>query len=248
MRPIDFSLYAPQKTFLVQGQHADMVSLQESYQQALKEDDNKKHGAKHIHTDVVDRDVPDTALFFSAPRFTKDHASQIATFINEGSGGNRILYVFFTLFSPDAAQVILKPLEEPDLTTTIVLMTPYPYAVPQTIRSRVMLMASTAVSTDNEMAVGRPLWTKATLQSYVQELCAGDSEEDAATKRARAIALLDELETEVTHNKATLGADVKGVSKKNANATMLYQAKKMLIVANMPTKFVLEYVVSAFDF
>ena len=209
------SVHAPQRTFLLQGQEADFVALQQH-----------AHGANTA-------DETQSAHFFNAPRFTKEHAMQVGTFIAEGTGDERVLVIFFSIFSPDAAQVLLKPLEEPSNATTIVLMTPHPYLVPQTIRSRVALLSwahQPSEHADASARVAVAAWNKTTIAEYVKETFGAESEEEAALKRAKAVVLLDQLELQF--------------AKQHDKARAIYEAKHMLFAANVPTKFVVEYAVA----
>ncbi len=193
--------YKPQRIFLLQGD---------------------KQLCATLYTQARERFSITHQLF--AERFTVDNATEVSTFAIEGDGTERVLIVYFSVFSPDAAQVLLKSLEEPDLLTTIIFVTPYPYVVPLTIRSRVAL-----IHTDREIQAA-PILSKAEALEYVKKEFGKDSEEDAATRRAAAIAYLDQLE--VQHRADSL------------KARAIYTAKDMLLQANMPTKFVMEYVVS----
>lgn len=195
--------HAPQKTFLVQGNEDAFDAL--------------------LATAMVGYPL---ASGMSVPRFTMDHAKSLVEFINEGTGESRIFICFFSLFSPDAAQVLLKSLEEPDQDTTIILMTPYPYLVPATIRSRTRL-----IHTDVEaVAASVKNISRDALLAQIKEEFASDAEDDAATRRAKAVLILDMLEAYV---RAT-----------PAKAAIIYKAKDMLFSANMPTKYVLEYAAS----
>lgn len=198
---IDFTQYLPQRIFLVQGdqtQYEDlMTSLHAQY--ALV------HG-------------------LSVSRFTVDHAKTVSLFAVEGDGSERVMVVYFSVFSPDAAQVLLKALEEPDIQTTIVLMTPYPYVVPLTIRSRVGLVQTTRGD------VITTVRTRTEALEYIKKELSSDGDEDAATRRALAVQMLDELEV-------ASKADPR-------KARAIYEAKHMLFKANLPTKFVMEYVVT----
>ena len=158
------------------------------------------------------------------PRFTVDYASDIAHFAVEGDGTERVCVVYFSVFSPDAAQVLLKSLEEPAPLTTVIFVTPYPYTVPMTIRSRVSLIQG-----ERSKVVEKKM-TKAQALEYVKKELSSDSDDDAATRRANAVSMLDQLEHQC-----------KGDA---AKAHTIYEAKHMLFAANMPTKFVMEYVVS----
>ncbi len=200
----DIAALAPQKTFLLQGNELSFDAL--------------------LATAMVQHPLT-SAL--SVPRFTNDHARSLVEFINEGTGQARVYLVFFSIFSPDAAQILLKSLEEPDRDTTIVLMTPYPYLVPITIRSRVMLMHFHSVTQE----VGPPgKMVRDDVLARIKEDFASDAEDDAATRRAKAVELLDLLE-----------AHVRGTPQK---ADIVYKAKGMLLAGNLPTKYVLEYAAS----
>ena len=161
----------------------------------------------------------------SVPRFTREHASALATFITEGTGERRIYIVFFSLFSPEAAELLLKSLEEPDLDTTIILVTPYPYTVPLTIRSRVRLLHGNLAEKSEFI-----ITTRESILMLIKDEFGSDGDDNAAIRRARAVQLLDSLELHVK-------SDV-------AKSRAIYDAKKMLLRANMPTKFVLEYAAS----
>jgi len=200
----DIATFLPERTFLLQGSETFFDTF---LAEALVTD-------SFVHS-------------LSVPRFTIDHARALAAFIAEGTGESRTYVVFFSVFSPDAAQVLLKSLEEPDDDTTIVLMTPYPYTVPATIRSRVRLMHSL----DTQIfSAGFAITNREDVLALIKNEFGSDSDDNAATRRARAVELLDALE----HH----------IQKHPAKATAVYDAKKMLLKANLPTKFVLEYAAS----
>jgi hypothetical protein len=200
----DFAQHAPQKTFLVQGSEKSFDTL--------------------LATAMI-RNPLTSAL--STPRFTVDYAKSLVEFISEGTGEARVFIIFFSIFSPDAAQVLLKSLEEPDTDTTIILMTPYPYLVPATIRSRTMLIHDDAVR--EVLSHDKKLSREAVL-AQIKEEFASDAEDDAATRRANAILLLDKLEAYVRNTPF--------------KAAIIYHAKDMLFSGNLPTKYVLEYAAS----
>lgn len=202
-----FDLYAPQKSFLVQGSEAFFDTLLAS---ALV-----RHAIVHS---------------LSVPRFTVDHAKAAAQFLIEGSGETRVYILYFTVFSPDAAQVLLKSLEEPDTQTLIILVTPHPYLVPQTIRSRAMLIASQTQPTVQKIDEATFFMSRDALLTQIKNEFGGDADDDAATKRARAVYILDILEMQVRSDAEKVAA--------------IYAAKHMLFAANMPTKYVLEYAAS----
>ncbi|HTH93231.1 MAG TPA: hypothetical protein VL576_02005 [Candidatus Paceibacterota bacterium] len=195
---------APQRTFLLQGDE------------------------KSFDTFVADALItyPFTNVLSTA-RFTVDHAKNLVTFINEGTGEQRLFIVFFSIFSPDAAQVLLKAFEEPDLDTTVILMTPYPYLVPATIRSR-----TTLIHNDSTIPQVGPVGklSREGILAQIKEEFASDAEEDAATRRAKAVEMLDMLEAYVRSTPA--------------KADIIYKAKDMLFKANLPTKYILEYAAS----
>jgi hypothetical protein len=195
--------HAPQKTFLIQGNDETFAALLEN---------------------VVLKYPMTNAMALS--RFTIDHAKQVVEYINEGTGEARLMMCFFSIFSPDAAQVLLKPLEEPDMDTIVVLMTPYPYLVPATIRSRTCLI-HTDVQQHVE-SVGKI--SRDAMLAQIKEEFASDAEEDASTRRAKAVQLLDILEARVRSHPA--------------KASIIYKAKDMLFAGNLPTKYVLEYAAS----
>ncbi len=195
---LDFSQYTPQQTFLVQGDEALFETL------------CSEHPGSHA---------------LSVPRFTVDHAKHIAAFAREGSGESRMLVVHFSVFSPDAAQVLLKSLEEPALDTTVVFVTLYPYIVPLTIRSRVMMLSI-------ESAEGIvQSYTKAQAAAFIKDELASESEDDASMRRAKAIRFFDELESMFRSTPVKIRA--------------IYEGKHMLLRANLPTKYVAEYVVAS---
>jgi len=151
----------------------------------------------------------------------------LCEYINEGTGEARLVMCFFSIFSPDAAQVLLKSLEEPDMDTTVVLMTPYPYLVPATIRSRTRLI-HTDITPEQSHAI--KVISRDAMLAQIKEEFASDADEDAATRRAKAVQLLDMLEAHVR--------------KHPAKASIIYKAKDMLFAGNLPTKYVLEYAAS----
>jgi hypothetical protein len=202
----DFAALAPQKTFLLQGIESHFDTL--------------------LATALVQNPLTNA---LSAPRFTTDHAKSLVSFINEGTGEQRYFIIFFSIFSPDAAEILLKALEEPDVDTTIILMTPYPYLVPATIRSRTMLIHSDVAPVEHQRQEQQKL-SRDVVLAQIKEEFASDAEDDAATRRAKAVQLLDLLE-----------AHVRTSAKK---ADIIYKAKDMIFAGNLPTKYVLEYAAS----
>ncbi len=200
----DFSQYAPQQGFLIQGDDATFDRLV----------------AEAMQTDPF-------VQAMSVPRFTVDHAKVVAEFATEGSGEVRMCIVQFAVFSPDAAQILLKSLEEPAPRTITIFITRYPYLVPQTVRSRLLLIESKKSKVESRSK-------KAILQEIKKE--ATEKEDDAATRRARATMLLDELELSL-QNKAhsETGSRYKDIEQ-------IYCVKEMLFRANLPTKYILDYI------
>lgn len=203
MKFADIQTFLPERTFLIQGSEPFFDTF---LGEAVATD-------PFVHS-------------LSVPRFTREHAITLATFITEGTGERRIYLVFFSVFSPEAAELLLKSLEEPDLDTTIVLVTPYPYTVPATIRSRVRLIHSQTHNPKQQFIIS----TRDALLTQIKEEFGSDADDSAATRRASAVELLDALEAHVKNDPQ--------------KAQTIFDAKKMLLKANMPTKFVLEYAVS----
>lgn len=158
-------------------------------------------------------------------RFTIEEAKEVVQWNNEHAGNPDWLVVYTTLFISDAAQVLLKTLEEPGRDVCIVFVTPHPYLVPQTIRSRVRLLLGTQLQENN--AVPEYMQSKKVFLDYIKEVL-GDEDTDASERRAQATILLDTLEH---------------LCKKSPEKVdYVYKAKTMLYKANMPTKQVMEYV------
>lgn len=199
---VNLRAFLPQKIFLLQGS-------QKTFDEITKE---AKKDFEIIHSLMVSR-------------FTMETAKEVITFAVEGDGSERILFVYFSIFSPDAAQVLLKSLEEPDLNTTIVFVTPYPYIVPTTIRSRVMLLDS-----NEKIDVPKKI-TKEAANLFVKNELSSESDEDASKRRSKAVEFLDNLETMFRDNPR--------------KARTIYEAKHMLYRANIPTKYVVEYAITA---
>ncbi len=206
----DIKAFAPQKTFLLQSDENQFDAL--------------------FATALVANPLTNG---MAVPRFTTDHAKNLVTFINEGIGSERCFVVFFSIFSPDAAEILLKALEEPDEDTVIILMTPYPYLVPGTIRSRTMLLHSQlSYSAEATRDVPKQLnsLSRDVVLAQIKEEFASDAEEDAATRRAKAVQMLDMFEVHV-----------RTIPYK---AEIIYKAKDMIFKGNLPTKYVLEYAAS----
>lgn len=158
-------------------------------------------------------------------RFTMDDAHTLVTFNLERAPGSWCV-VYFDVFVSDAAQVLLKTLEEPREGIYIVFVTPHPYLIPQTIRSRVRLVLAEGLAFRNPPY----LQSKQSLLEHVKETFGSDSEEDASARRAQATVFLDAIEEHVRTSPEKV--------------QVVYEAKDMLFKANMPTKQIVEYVVS----
>jgi len=130
------------------------------------------------------------------------------------------MVVAFSVFSPEAAQVLLKSLEEPADGISIIFITRYPYLVPRTVRSRLMLLHRQELPRVNLRT------TASVLEEIKKE--AAEKDDEAALRRSRAVALLDELEQVVRQHPRA--------------ADTIYRAKAMLFSANLPTKYILDYV------
>ena len=161
--------------------------------------------------------------YLKLSRFTKDDAKILIDF-NLERNNNSWIVVYFDIFMPDASQVLLKTLEEPRQGICIILVTPHPFLVPQTIRSRVRLLLG-----DIKLEKPETLSSKKDIEKFIKDVIAND-DIDASDRRAQASHFLDSLEYSVKENSEKLKA--------------VYEAKDMLFKANMPTKQVIEYAVA----
>lgn len=187
---------SPEQIFLVQGS-------EQTFSQLIKE----------IHW----------SEYSKLSRFRMEDAQDLVSFNLERSGD--VWYVvYFDVFVNDAAQTLLKTLEEPNEGVHIVFVTPHPYLVPQTIRSRVRLILS-----DIKMEEPEYISSKKAVAEYIKEVI-GNDDIDASERRAEATRLLDAFEQSMKTNPEKLG--------------YIYKAKDMLLKANMPTKQVVEYLVA----
>lgn len=158
-------------------------------------------------------------------RCTIEDAKEVVRWNNEHAGTPDWLIIYTTLFISEAAQVLLKTLEEPGREVRIVFVTPHPYLVPQTIRSRVRLLLGTQLQESG--VVPEYMQSKKVFLDYIKDVL-GDEDIDASERRAQATILLDTLEH---------------LCKKfPEKVDYIYKAKTMLYRANMPTKQVMEYV------
>lgn len=160
----------------------------------------------------------------SLSRFTIEDAHNLVEF-NLERAPNSWCVIYFDVFMNDAAQVLLKTLEEPREGIYIALVTPHPYLIPQTIRSRVRLIPDVLLTE----APGY-LKSKKLVEEYLKENFGSESDEDASVRRAKATVFLDALESHVRTSPE--------------KSKVIYEAKEMLFKANMPTKQVVEYAVA----
>lgn len=194
--------FAPEQIFLLQGN-------QESFKQLV--------AGLSLNTSNLDQQ--------SLSRFTVENAQDVVLF-NLERAPNSWCVTYFDVFVADAAQVLLKTLEEPREGIHIVFITPHPYLIPQTIRSRVRLVLSEGKALRNTPDY---LSSKKALQEYVKETFSSESDEDASVRRAHATVLFDALEHHVKDSPEKI--------------KVVYEAKEMLFKANMPTKQIVEYLV-----
>ncbi|MCC7436466.1 hypothetical protein IT402_01155 [Candidatus Nomurabacteria bacterium] len=193
--------YYPQTVFLIQGDKNTFDSLVEDVSKEIPSPEN-----------------------FNLSRFTIEDAKKIVEF-NLEREPNSWCIVYFDVFVSDAAQVLLKTLEEPRENIYIIFVTPRPYLIPQTIRSRVRLVTNNISNIEPKY-----LSSKQSLLEYIKKTFGSESEEEASVKRAQATILFDNLEHK---NK-----------KDSEKIRVIYEAKQMLFKANMPTKQVVEYLVT----
>lgn len=182
--------------------------------------------------DVLEKDLKESGVLYTRedfPQITIEIAKEIrSTIVGYGEGVFWVL-ISFTFFTKDARDVLLKLLEEPHSGMHIVLCTPYPYFVPDTIRSRVLfLKQQSEKNTEKEFFSFSPNQKL----EYIKKYFATDTEDEAAIRKVEAFILLDEYEN-ILHQK-----------KQFSLAPILYSAKKMMEVSQLPPKQVLEYVVT----
>lgn len=201
-----FEHYTPVNVFLLQGRSETFVSL-------VKELQKEKISHIHIHC---------TSL-------TIDNARELRTIITDLGEGESWALVSFTFFTSEARDVFLKLLEEPYQGVHIVLCTPYPYLVPDTIRSRVLF-----ISEYSSQKYEKDFFTLSLSQKleYIKKHFGEDSEDDAGGRREEAFVLLDEYEKRIHEEKRFMNADV------------FFEAKKMIYLSQLSPKQVLEYVVT----
>ena len=119
--------------------------------------------------------------------------------------------------------MLLKALEEPHENATVIIVTPYPYTFPATIRSRMRLF-------EPETQNGMIKTTAAELKKRGAVIA--ESKDDASIRRASTLAFLDAVES------------FSNIKKDTELAKIIYEAKEFLLKANMPPKQVIEYVLS----
>lgn len=193
--------YQPEQIFLIQGNENTFAELTED-----------------ISSSVI------TLEKQRLSRFTVEDARTLVSFNLERAPDSWCV-IYFDVFMNDAAQALLKTLEEPREGIYIVLVTPHPYLIPQTIRSRARLIPEVLLTEAPEY-----FKSKKTVQDYVKENFSSESDEDASVRRAKATVFLDALETHVRTSPEKVSS--------------VYEAKEMLFKANMPTKQVVEYAVA----
>lgn len=182
-------------------------------------------GNQDFYTTLLSKleEVTPTVERIATARFTMEDARAVVSWNNDHAGSEDWLVVYFDIFVADAAQVLLKTLEEPGAHVRIVLITAHPYLIPQTIRSRVRLL----LGETGDVVLPEYVRSKKALTEYIKETLTGE-EGDVSERRALAAHLLDLLEHQAKDDAEKLAH--------------IYRAKDMLYKANMPTKQVVEYV------
>ena len=191
--------YTPEQIFLIQGDEKAFTNLAKDIS---------------LQTTILEEQ--------KLSRFTMEDAHNLVTFNLERHPDSWCL-IYFDVFVNDAAQVLLKTLEEPRQGIYIVFVTPHPYLIPQTIRSRVRLIPNALVNESPSY-----LKSKKEVSEYIKVF--GDENIEASGRRAMATVFLDSLEEHFRSSPE--------ISK------LIYEAKDMLFKANMPTKQVVEYLVT----
>lgn len=163
----------------------------------------------------------------TAPTLLLDHTREIVGASAELADEPFYIVCHFETLHGSAHQLLLKTLEEPGENKFYCLITPHPKTLPATILSRAHLL-SDFVAEEIVPSGFAALNSEAQLV-YIAKHFGGDAE--TADKKSHALQLLDELER--AHQKA----DPKKIS-------TLYDAKKMLLQANLAPKQVLEFVVT----
>lgn len=166
---------------------------------------------------------------YAYPSLTIDIAKELRTAVSDYGEGQHWVLVSFSFFTKDAADVFLKLFEEPYSGMHIILCTPYPYLVPDTIRSRVLFLIG-----EQEKEKKDNFFTLSIDQKleHIKKYFGTDAEDEAAVRKAEAFALLDEYER-VLHT-----------NKRFSESRFLYDAKHMIAHAGIPPKQALEYVVT----
>ncbi len=204
--------FSPQHAFLISGSE---------YDGQLLFDEGKK---KNMFVE-----------YYVQSMLTMEHALFVRSFNTEDTEGDRWIIVSFTFFHIDAVQVLLKTLEEPRPHTYFIFVTPYPYLVPDTIRSRVLLIHNEiTTSSDYQSFLKKSLADKF---AYVKERFATDDEDSAAERKQLALILLDIYEQNISNVSL----------KKKESLEIIYTAKKMMLKAQLPPKQVLEYVLTMLE-
>lgn len=198
--------YTPSHVFLIQGG----VGALDTLVQDLKQEEVS-------HT------------VFSFPSLTMDIAKELRSNVSAFGEGEHWVLVSFSFFTRDAGDVFLKLLEEPYNGMHIILCTPYPYLVPDTIRSRVLFLIG-----DDHSTVRAPFFALSLDEKleHIKKFFGTDAEDEAAVRKVEAFAILDEYE-KVLHS-----------SKRFSESKFLYDAKRMIAYAGIPPKQALDYVVT----
>lgn len=155
-------------------------------------------------------------------RFTVEDAKDAVDFNLERPSQSFYL-IYFDIFVRDAAEILLKTLEEPKQGIYIVFVTPHPYLLPQTIKSRARIVNNESLNIE----IPKYLNSKKEVLEYIKVF--GDEDIEASTRRALATNFLDTLEKHFRNDLKKIG--------------YIYKGKEMIFKANMPTKQVVEYVV-----
>jgi hypothetical protein len=165
----------------------------------------------------------------SYPSLTIDIAMELRMLIGDLGEGQYWMLITFSFFTKDAADVLLKLLEEPYSGMHIILCTPYPYLVPDTIRSRVLFLTG-----DTTTVIHTSFFKLSTNEKleHIKKYFGTDAEDEASVRKVEAFAILDEYE-KVLHD-----------SKRFSECFHLYDAKRMITRAGIPPKQALDYVVT----
>lgn len=196
--------YNPEQIFLIQGNEKTFASLVEDFSKEQVILESQK-----------------------LSRFTMEDAKDLVAFNLERIGDSWCV-IYFDVFVGGATEVLLKTLEEPREGIYIVFVTPHPYLIPQTIRSRARIIPSESLAFGDAEDLPQYINSKKEVLEYIKIF--GDEDIEASDRRAMATVFLDQLEAHFRAEKEKIKT--------------IYQAKEMLFKANMPTKQVIEFVVT----